>query len=307
MRGGDAGSGGEDRGALRGGVQGEGGCAVRGVGYFVRKKESGTSPDIFLAADPSYTEEAAKKGLIAETMPVCLLKAGIAVEKGNPKNVNTLEDLLREDVRVGIGNPEAASIGQFTQEVLGKAGIWSRLEPKLSVKLPTVNEIANAAKMRTVDAAIIWDGVAAQYPELDFVHVPEFDAEPKTVTVAVTTATGKATEALRFSRYLTARDRGLEIFRDNKYEPVEGDRWALRPELTFFSGAMLKPAIEGALARFQEREGVTIHTVFNGCGILVLRWRAARIRTPIFLATFRSWRWWPTGSGRRRRYLRMRW
>ena len=39
-----------------------------------------------------------------------------------------------------------------------------------------------------VDAAILWDAIANQYPEVDFVHVPEFDAEKKDITVGVLTA-----------------------------------------------------------------------------------------------------------------------
>ncbi len=240
-----------------------------GSGTLLGKMVTGNSPDIFLAADPSFTEVALEKGLVAETMPVCSLRAGIAVAKGNPLKVASLADLLRDEVRVGIGNPEAASVGRLTREVIEAAGIWESLEPKLAMKVPTVNELANAAKLGTVDAAVVWDSVAAQYPELEFVSVPEFDAAPMTVTVAVTTAAEDATAALRFCRYLTARDRGLEVLRRERYEPVEGDKWSLRPELTLFAGAMLRPAIEDTVARFQEREGVVVNAVYNGCGILV--------------------------------------
>ena len=114
-----------------------------GSGTLFGKMAAGAPFDIFLAADSGYTNDARAKGLVEESMPVCFLTAGIAVTKGNPKGIATLNDLLRADVKVGIGNPELASVGKFTRKVLKKVGIWDELEPKLTVKKPTVNDLAN--------------------------------------------------------------------------------------------------------------------------------------------------------------------
>ena len=78
-------------------------------------------------------------------------------------------------------HPEAASIGKFTKKVLDQHGLWEGFEP--TVLFPTVNEIANAAKLGTIDAGIVWDAIAAQYSELDFVALPEFDAEVGSINV----------------------------------------------------------------------------------------------------------------------------
>lgn len=228
--------------------------------------------DIYLAADSSYTNEARKKGLIAETIPVAWMKAGFGVPKGNPKGLSSLADLRKEDVRAGIGNPEAASIGRFTRKVLSKHGAWDGFEP--AVTFPTVNELANAIKLDTIDVAILWDAVASQYPDVDFVSLPEFDAERKDVTIAVSVKSGAPTEALRFCRYLAAKDRGLPVFEEEGFEPMEGDAWTEHPELVLFSGAMLRPAIQETVRAFEEREGVSIRPVYNGCGILVSQMKA---------------------------------
>ena len=45
------------------------------------------------------------------------------------------------------------------------------------VSTPTVNDVANAVKLGTVDAGIVWDAVMAQYPTLDMVAVPEAQQE----------------------------------------------------------------------------------------------------------------------------------
>lgn len=228
--------------------------------------------DIYLAADSSYTELAREKGLVAETMLVAYMRAGFGVPKGNPKGLANLADVQRDDLRIGIGNPDAASVGKFTKKVLTEEGLWEGFEPE--VQFPTVNELANAIKLDTVDAAILWDAVARQYPEIDFVNLSELEKRKKDITIGVLTKSTQPTEALKFCRYLTARDKGLPIFEKDGYEIVVGDAWAEHPEIQLFSGAMLRPAIEETIKNFEEREGVTITPIFNGCGILVAQMKA---------------------------------
>lgn len=172
--------------------------------------------DIYLAADSSYTNEAKKLGLVSETLPVAFMKAGFGVTKGNPKNLSSLTDLEREGIRIGVGNPEAASVGKFTKKILSKHGAWEGLNP--TVVFPTVNELANAIKLNTVDVVILWDAVAHQYPEIDFISVPEFDAEKKDVTVAVTKESKHPAEALKFCQYLSAPDKGKVVFQESGFE-----------------------------------------------------------------------------------------
>lgn len=243
-----------------------------GSGALLSSLKASSAGDIYLAGDSSYTSIGQKDGLIAETMLVCYMTAGYGVPTGNPKNLSALADLKRDGIKAGIGNPEAASVGKFTQEVLAKHNAWDGFEPE--VTFPTVNELANAIKLGVIDVAILWDAIASQYPEIDFVHLPEFDAEKRDVTVGVLTSSDQPTEALKFCRYLTARDKGLKAFEADGYEVIGGDAWAEKPELLLFSGSMLRPAIEETITAFEQREGVVITPVYNGCGVLVAQMKA---------------------------------
>lgn len=224
--------------------------------------------DLYLPADISYIEQVKAKGLLEESIPALYLTAGIAVAKGNPKNIRGLEDLRREEVRVSLANPSAA-IGKFTQKVLAEHDQWEAIEDNAAVFKFTVNDIAQDVSTGAADATIVWDAVANTFENLEFVHVPEFDQRRKTATIGVLASSSRPTAALHFARYLTAADRGLEIFQKHGFKVVEGDRWVSHPEITFFSGSMLRPAIEQQLRLFEEREGVTVLPAYEGCGTLV--------------------------------------
>ena len=243
-----------------------------GSGTLLATLEAAGTGDIYLAADSSYMNIGKGKGLIDETMLICYMRAGFGVAKGNPKNLSSIADLKRADVKVGIGNPDAASVGKFTKKVLSKHGAWEGFEP--AVTFPTVNELANAIKLGALDGAILWDAIANQYDELDFVGLPEFDVEKKDVTIGVLSSSKHPTEALKFCRYLSSADKGLKVFEADGYEVIAGDVWEEEPDLLLFSGAMLRPAIEETIKEFEAREGVTVTPVYNGCGILVSQMKA---------------------------------
>ncbi len=235
--------------------------------------------DLYLAADSFYGRRAVELGLAREILPVAHQRPVIVVRKGNEKDIRTLTDLLREDVTVVVGNPDGPAIGRETKNRLAKVpadetNFWAKLEKHITgtgVFKPTVNDIALAVKLGHVDAGIVWDATVAMpkfRDELKAVPVPELEGDPCLLNVCVLNSSPNPTAALKFARYLTARDRGLPAFEDYGFRPVEGDLWAELPQLTFFCGAVNRRAVEDIVEEFQRREGVEVNTKYQGCGIL---------------------------------------
>ncbi len=232
--------------------------------------------DLYLAADYSYLEIACQKGLVEETLPLATMTAVVGVQLGNPKQIHRLDDLLREDVRVVLANPDQAAIGRTTREALQRTGDWSALfkrVKKSGVFKPTVGEVANDIKLGSIDTGILWDAVASQYPDIETLSIPQLANSSTTIAIGILSDSKHPTAALHFARYLAAQDQGLKYFAALGYQPVEGDAWEEVPELIFFSGAVNRRALEPILKRFAEREGVKITTVYNGCGILTAQMR----------------------------------
>ncbi len=238
--------------------------------------------DLYLAGDETYIEIAKEKGLVAETLPAAYITPVIAVRKGNPKSIQSIEDLWQGDVKVAMGNPSAASIGRTVEQLLERSGDWGTLESRITVFKPTVNEVANDVKIGSVDAGIVWDAVANQYPELEIVRVPELDTGRQQITIAVLQSSANPRKALRFARYLTARDKGLLEFEKYGYDPVKGDVWAETPEVVFFSGGVNRVAIQETIEEFEKREGCIVNTSYNGCGILVGQMKTGTIPDAYF-------------------------
>lgn len=237
-----------------------------GTGTLLSQLQISKTGDLFIAADDGSLAEAAKRELVAEVLPVAIQTPVIAVPKGNPKGIKTLDDLLKADVKFGVANPEAASISKITRKVLGDR--WDAFAAKAAVMKPTVTELAADVKIGSVDAAIVWDSTARMFPELEIVSVAPLSEHREPASAAVLTACKQASVALKFARFLAAPERGGKTMEEFGFAPAGGDAWALTPEVVLFSGGVNRPAIEKLIQEFADHEGVSISTMFNGCGIL---------------------------------------
>jgi molybdate transport system substrate-binding protein len=232
--------------------------------------------DLFLPADDSFLEMAKDKDLIAEVLPIARMQGVVAVRKGNPLEIQSYQDLLRDDVRVVQASPDAAAIGKITRQALGKLNLWADLESATKATRTTVTDVANDLLVDAADAGIVYDAVLHTYPDLTFVEIPELAETASQVSVGVIASSSRPQAALHFARYLTARDRGLQHYAEHGFRVQGGDEWADVPELVMFAGSMLRPAIEDTIDEFEKREGVNVTTNFNGCGILVGEMRAGQ-------------------------------
>lgn len=229
---------------------------------------SGTG-DLYLPADESYLELGREKGLVEEIFPLARMQAGLVVRKGNPGNYRTLEDIVRDGVKLVQADPEVAAVGKMTRKILGMHGSWDRIHAATMAYRTTVTDVANDVKLGAADVGIVFDAVLSTYPGLEFVPIPELAEARADSAVGILKSSKNPSAALHFARYLSAADRGLKQYAEAGFKPVEGDPWDDIPEIEIFAGAMLRPAVDLTIQEFAKREGVNVSTIYNGCGILV--------------------------------------
>jgi molybdate transport system substrate-binding protein len=183
--------------------------------------------DLFLPADDSFVRLAQERGLVAETFPLCRMRAVILARSGNPHHIARFDDLLKQSLKAGIANPDKAAIGKVVRSHLINLGKWDTLAGHLEAQFTTVTDSANAVQLGSIDAAIVWDSVAINYPELTSIRVAELDGAVGRVELAVLASAPDAAGARRLARYTAASDRGLSQFRKVGFTDVDtGSPWS---------------------------------------------------------------------------------
>jgi molybdate transport system substrate-binding protein len=181
--------------------------------------------DLYLPGDDSYIELARKKDLIDESAPLARMLPVLAVRKGNPKQIRTLDDLLRPDVRLAQTAPEVTAAGRLIHIALQKTGQWERIKANTTVFKGTVNDVANDLKVGSVDAGFVWDVLVTQYPQLEVVKIAQLAETHALVSAGTLKSSSQPAAARELLRYLAAEDKGLRAFKDHGFEPVDGKLW----------------------------------------------------------------------------------
>jgi molybdate transport system substrate-binding protein len=182
-----------------------------------RIKASGQG-DLFIPGDEHYVQRAKSEGLVASSRTACYFVPVILVQKGNPKAIHSLADLARLGLRLGLGDPEACAVGRVSAAILSKQKtLQAQIERNVEFRSVTVSELANNVKLQSLDAAIVWDAVAAQVADsADAVPIPLNENVVSTVAVSILTCSERPELAEQFVQFATS-PAGREVFRRNHY------------------------------------------------------------------------------------------
>ena len=187
-----------------------------------------TGGDIFIPGAYKYTEDAMKKGFILNNtvknityhIPV------IVVPKGNPKNINNLEDLRKPNIRLAMGDPNACAIGKVAKKILEKNHILEGVSKNTIVKTPTANQLLIYIATNQADAAIIWKDMvtwAKNKGKIEIIEIPKEKNIIKTIPTAVTTYAkkdGNLEVAKAFNNYIST-GKAKEIWEKWGFIPID--------------------------------------------------------------------------------------
>ena len=135
-----------------------------GAEVLISKAKLSRQGDIYIPGDSEYVNIAAGENLILSQKSVCYFVPVIFVQKGNPKGIYTLKDLIRPGIRLGIGNSKYIPVGRTSKKILTKSGISRKeIEKNLKFQSATVNELCIQIQAKSLDAVIVWDAMAKNY------------------------------------------------------------------------------------------------------------------------------------------------
>jgi molybdenum ABC transporter molybdate-binding protein len=171
-----------------------------------RLHASNTPGDIFIAAERSYLLDAEREGIANDLRAVATITPVLAVKPGNPKHIQQLSDLLRDDVRVSLADPDAAAAGHVARRVLQSQGLWDAFAARIKSGgvsyQGTVSKSASDIVIGAADVAIVWVPTA-RAAKLDAVHDPVLDAKPEQIMLGLLTRSKHPTDAKEFANFLT--------------------------------------------------------------------------------------------------------
>ncbi|HHT9120375.1 MAG TPA: molybdate ABC transporter substrate-binding protein [Candidatus Hypogeohydataceae bacterium YC41] len=207
--------------------------AFGGSGYVLSQMILSQRGDIYFPGSSDFMEIAKKKGaVLPETeKKVVYLVPAINVQKGNPKDIQTLRDLTRPGLRVAIANPEGVCIGAYAVEIIEKR---FTPEEKAAFKRNLVNYTESCEKtaavisLKAVDAVIGWRVFEDWNPER-IQTIPISASEIIRIgyiPIAISKYTKDKANAQRFIDFVLS-EKGREIFKKYHYfmTPEEAMLW----------------------------------------------------------------------------------
>ncbi len=189
-----------------------------GVGAIASQFFASKIGDVFIVADPLYFDKLEEKGYVKLYSKVLVFTPVIAFARGNPKKITSLSDLLRSDVKVGLGDPRVPAIGRAAKEILERAGIAGAVYNKTAVFTSTVNELATYIKTGAINVAIVWRAIAISYG-LDYVEInSKYNVKYPVYAVVLTTTTNEKLSK-EFVKFLKTED-SRRIFVEKGFTPA---------------------------------------------------------------------------------------
>jgi len=176
--------------------------------------------DVFLPGDSAELKAIIEKDMVNTQKPVVLHVPVLAVPKGNPAGIAKLEDLIKPNVKIALGDPKANPIGKLSDEILMDKGILEKVEKNVTVRTATANEPLTYLTMRQVDAAIIWEDNMVGNENVELLDIPDFNRYIKTVPAAVLKCAAEPELAAEFADFVSSQD-ALKIWEKWGFKPAD--------------------------------------------------------------------------------------
>jgi len=191
-----------------------------GSGTLITQMELSRKGDAFVPGGTPDYRIAREKGLVGEPGYAAYHVPVIAVAKGNPKNITSVDDFARPGLKIALGGANTTAIGRAGDRLFEKHGILDAVEANVVLRAPTINEVVVAMNMGTADAALLTLDLIN--PEtMDRIDLAQEDGLTLIIPIGATAFTEQPDAARKFVEFVTS-DEGKAIFAKHGF-PVYPD------------------------------------------------------------------------------------
>lgn len=205
-----------------------------GSGTMLSQMKLSRSGDLYIPGSPDYMVMAEKDGVVKpESVEIIsYLVPAILVQYGNPKKIQSLSDLAKPGIKVGIGDPESVCVGLYAYEVLDYNGLVDdvRGAGTIVTHAESCSKTASLVALKSVDAILGWRVFSVWHPDtIDVVYLkPEQIPRLSYIPGAISTFTEDRENAQKFLDFLVS-PQGQEIFSKWGYIATESEAREFAP------------------------------------------------------------------------------
>jgi len=183
-----------------------------GSGDLYDSLSSSKKGDLYLPGSSSYIKKHLKEGLLGYRKYVGYNQLALFVLPNNPKNVKSLDDLIREDLAVSLGNPETCSMGKESVKVLKRykgETFLEKVEDNIVLYAADSRDFNQLLKFKQIDTGLNWRATAF-FPEnkgkIKVISVDEKYAPKKKLILTLLTFSKHKQIAIDFINFAASKE-----------------------------------------------------------------------------------------------------
>jgi molybdate transport system substrate-binding protein len=193
-------------------------------GELEKQIEAGAPLDVFASAAEKEMDELAGKNLIDEATRADFVRNSLVlvVPRDSMLELHSLSDLDKPGVsKIAIGDPKTVPAGQYAQQLLRNARLWSKVESRL-ILAENVRQVLDYVARGEVDAGIVYaTDVSIAHGKVSVAtRAPDGKYGPILYPLAVIRSSANAQAAKRFV-YLVLSPEGVAILERHGFEPAK--------------------------------------------------------------------------------------
>ncbi len=140
-----------------------------GSGTMLSQLKIAREGDLYIPGSPDYMQLAEEGGVIKpETIEIlAYLVPAILVQEGNPKDIQSLQDLIVAGIDVGVGAPQTVCVGLYAYEILEFNGLLKEIQQAGTIvtHAESCSKTAALITLDAVDAILGWRVFAEWEPD----------------------------------------------------------------------------------------------------------------------------------------------
>jgi len=147
-------------------------ATYNGCGILVGQMKIGQHPDLYFSCDTTFMDVV--QNLFINPTNVSKSDLVIITEKGNPKQIASLEDLARPGLKIALCDPQKSALGKLTDDLLRELALHKKVHKNVQVTVPTGDNLVLYIAVGKMDAAVVYlANTVLQADKLEIIRIDD--------------------------------------------------------------------------------------------------------------------------------------